>query len=94
MFNYKKICVSWILMFTLTLVSATFAESSAPSTIALMFICIVTLVKGQLLIDNLMDLRHSVHRIRWMMLAYFYGLLSIIIFAVIFPETVRQITTL
>lgn len=94
MFNYKKICTSWIFMVMLTLVSASFAESANPSTIALLFICIVTLLKGQLLIDNLMDLRHSLRRIRWMMLAYFYVLLSIIMLAVIFPETVRQITTL
>lgn len=81
-------------MTMLTLLSASFAESTNPSTITLLFICTVTLFKGQLLIDNLMDLRHSLRRIRWMMLAYFYVLLPVIMLAVMFPETTRQLTTL
>ncbi len=94
MLNYKNIFSSWLFMLTLTLISATFAESSDPSKMAILFICIVTIIKGNLLIDNLMALRHSLHRIRWMMLAYFYILLPIIMLTIIFPETTRQLTTL
>ncbi len=92
--NYKSISASWLIMFVLTLISASFAESADPSKIAILFICIVTITKGNLLIDNLMDLRHSLHRIRWLMLAYFYILMPIIVLGIIFPETIRQLTTL
>lgn len=94
MTQQKTFFLTWLTLACLTLLSASFAESAEPSKIALFFVCLVTIYKGKLVIDNFMDLRNAVHRLRWLMLAYFYILLPIIFLTILFPETLLRLTTL
>ncbi len=78
----------------LTLISASIAEFSDFTSTTAIFIGIVTIYKGWLVINNLMDLRFAVCRLRCMMLGYFLIVVPIILIAIFFSEEVRQLTTL
>ncbi|MEH6826396.1 MAG: cytochrome C oxidase subunit IV family protein [Motiliproteus sp.] len=85
---------AWMLLIVLTLASAFIAESIDPTAGVVIVVCLVVAIKGQLVVDRLMGLRHAPPLIRWMMLAYFYVLPLLIALALIFPEPLRRLTTL
>ena len=85
---------TWITLVGLTVISASFAESTEISNTVAVLVCMVTSYKGWLVINNLMDLRFAVRRLRWMMLGYFLILMPIILLVIFFPDGVRQLTTL
>ncbi len=90
----KVIVTTWITLVGLTLISTSFAESTETSKTIAIFVCMVTIYKGWLVINNLMDLRFAVRRLRWMMLGYFLIVMPIILITIFFPDGVRQLTTL
>ncbi|MFC6670754.1 cytochrome C oxidase subunit IV family protein [Marinobacterium aestuariivivens] len=85
---------SWRLLILLTLSSALIAESSDPHSGLVLLVCGTVIIKGQLVIDNLMALRQSHRGIRAPMLAYFYVLLPLIALALLFPQELARLTTL
>ncbi len=85
---------AWMLLIVLTLASAFIAESVDPTAGMVIVVCLVVAIKGQLVVDRLMGLRHAPPLIRRMMLAYFYVLPLLIALALIFPEPLRRLTTL
>lgn len=85
---------TWIALILLTLGSAWLAESVDPTAGIVIAVCLVVAIKGQLVIDRLMGLRHAPPVIRKLMLAYFYVLPVLIALALIFPEPLRRLTTL
>ncbi|MEH6650466.1 MAG: cytochrome C oxidase subunit IV family protein [Motiliproteus sp.] len=85
---------AWIVLIVLTLISAMVAESIDPTAGVVIAVCLVVCIKGQLVIDRLMGLRHAPPVIRRLMLAYFYVLPVLIALALIFPEPLRRLTTL
>lgn len=84
----------WWLLIVLTLASALIAESVDLTAGTVILVCLVVAIKGQLVVDRLMGLRHAPAVIRGMMLAYFYVLPVLIALALIFPEPLRRLTTL
>jgi len=91
----NKIYVVWFVLFLLTLISASLADSVAKlSTLVTIFICTITIFKGHLVIDYLMDLRFTARRLRWMMLGYLYVFMPVILFVVLSPDSFKQFTTL
>ena len=92
--NDKILKRAWILLILLTLASAFIAESIDPTAGVVIMVCLVVAIKGQLVVDRLMGLRHAPPVIRGMMLAYFYVLPVLIALALIFPEQLRRLTTL
>ena len=92
--NDKILQRAWILLILLTLASAFIAESIDPTAGVVIMVCLVVAIKGQLVVDRLMGLRHAPPVIRGMMLAYFYVLPVLIALALIFPEQLRRLTTL
>ncbi|EGG98393.1 hypothetical protein imdm_62 [gamma proteobacterium IMCC2047] len=84
----------WVVLLTLTLLSALIAESADPAIWTVLFISMTVTLKGQLVIDRLMGLRHANPLIRRLMLLYFYVLAILIVLALLFPEFVARITTL
>ena len=85
---------TWMMLIGLTLTSAMIAESNDPTAWAVIVVCLVVAIKGQLVIDRLMGLRHAPPVIRRMMLTYIYVLPTLIALALIFPEPLRRLTTL
>jgi len=84
----------WVVLLALTLLSALIAESADPAIWTVLFISMTVTLKGQLVIDRLMGLRHANPLIRGLMLLYFYVLAILIVLALLFPEFVARITTL
>ena len=92
--NPVTLSLAWVVLILLTLASALIAESIDPTAGVVIVVCLVVSIKGQLVIDRLMGLRHAPPVIRRMMLAYFYVLPVLIALALIFPESLRRLTTL
>jgi len=84
----------WLLLMALTLLSAFTAETADPALWTVLFISLIISLKGQLVVDRLMGLRHAKPAIRYSMLSYFYLLPLLIIWALIFPEQLAWLTTL
>lgn len=84
----------WMILLALTLTSAFIAESADPHVWTVLFISMTVTLKGQLVIDRLMGLRHANPLIRGLMLLYFYVLTLLIVLALLFPEFVARLTTL
>ncbi|MBY4676470.1 cytochrome C oxidase subunit IV family protein [Marinobacterium arenosum] len=85
---------TWLLLLALTLSSALIAETTRPEAGLMLFICLSVALKGQLVIDNLMQLRDSHPGVRRPMRAYFVVVMGLIALAMLFPETLARITTL
>jgi len=84
----------WLMLLALTLISAFIAESADPAVWTVLFVSVTVSIKGRLVIDRLMGLRHATPAIRYTMLSYFYLLPLLIIWALIFPEQLAWLTTL
>ncbi len=84
----------WLILLALTLLSVFIAESADPATWTILFVSMTVTLKGQLVIDRLMGLRHANPMIRGLMLLYFYVLTLLIVWALLFPEQLAALTTL
>jgi len=92
--NDKTLTVYWLVLITLTLVSAIFADTINPASWVTVFVCMSIMVKGQVIVDVFMGLRTAPKGIRYMMLSYFYVLPPMVALALLFPSTLANITTL
>lgn len=90
----RKITSTWIALILLTLISLFLADSMTATPVIVLAVCITFAVKGQLIVDQLMGLKNATPIIRKLMLAYFLILAPLIAWAIIFPDTVRALTTL
>lgn len=84
----------WLILLALTLMSVFIAESADPAAWTVLFVSMTVTLKGQLVIDRLMGLRHANPMIRGLMLLYFYVLALLIVWALLFPEQLAALTTL
>lgn len=85
---------TWKLLLLLTLSSALIGETAHPGAGLILLICASVMLKGRLVIDNLMRLRHCRRSIRLPMLAYFYVLLPLIALGMLFPDALARLTSL
>ena len=92
--NNKSLTVYWLVLISLTLLSAIFADAMAPTSWVTVIVCASIMVKGQVIVDVFMGLRDAPKSIRYMMLSYFYVLPPMVALALVFPGTVESITTL
>ncbi len=92
--NNKSLTIYWLLLISLTLLSAVFADNMDPTSWITIIVCMTIMVKGQVIVDVFMGLKTAPSGIRYMMLSYFYVLPPMVAVALLFPGTVEQITTL
>lgn len=85
---------TWRWLLLLTLGSALIGEQTRPDAGLLLLVCGSVMLKGWLVIDNLMNLRHCRRRVRLPMMAYFGVLLPLIALAVLFPDSLARLTSL
>lgn len=85
---------SWYALLTLTLSSALIAEATRPEWGLMLFVCATVAMKGLLVVDNLMGLRHAHVGVRRPMRLYFGVLTLLIALAMLFPEPLARLTTL
>ena len=74
--------------------SSLVAEKVSPNAFIIVIICAVIFIKGWLVIDHLMGLKHANPMLRWSVHSYFFIMPPILAVIVIFPEWVAKVTTL
>ncbi len=84
----------WGILISLTLFSTLVAEKVSPNAFIILIICAVISIKGWLVIDHLMGLKHANPMLRWSVHSYFFIMPPILAVIVIFPEWVAKVTTL
>ena len=92
--NNKKLTIYWLLLISLTLINAVFADSLDPTSWVTVIVCLTIMLKGQVIVDVFMGLKTAPNSIRYMMLSYFYVLPPMVAVALLFPEAIEKITTL
>ncbi|MFW2373911.1 MAG: cytochrome C oxidase subunit IV family protein [Gammaproteobacteria bacterium] len=88
MLQIKKINTIWFFVMAITVINAYIAESIEPTLFIVLAIAIaITIsIKGQLIIDHFMALRHENPRLRAIMNAYFYFIPMAIVVVYQFPQ--------
>ena len=94
MTDTRVLKTAWLILLAITVGSALVAETADPAIWVVLLITFSICIKGQLVIDHLMGLRKAPALIRWLMLSYFYLLPPLIALALLFPEALRELTTL
>jgi cytochrome c oxidase subunit IV len=84
----------WLLLITLTLFGAYMAERSSPGFISIAIMATVLAVKGRIIVDYFMELKHAHKVLRRLMQVYFYVIPILIIMVYLFPEQIAKWTAL
>ncbi len=90
----KLIDALWLLLITLTLFSAYMAERANPGFISVAIMAAVLAIKGRIIVDHFMELKHAHKLLRSLMRTYFYVIPSLIIIVYLFPEQIAKWTSL
>ncbi|MCK5812785.1 MAG: cytochrome C oxidase subunit IV family protein [Cocleimonas sp.] len=90
----KPIDYLWLFLITLTLFSAYMAERSTPGFSSIAIMAAVLAIKGRIIVDHFMELRHANKVLRTLMRLYFYVIPTLIILVYLFPETIAKWTAL
>ena len=90
----KHIDSLWLLLIGLTLFSAYMAERADPGFISVAIMATVLAIKGRIIVDHFMELKHAHKVLRTLMRVYFYVIPSLIIIVYLFPEQIAKLTTL
>ena len=84
----------WLLLVVLTLFSAYIAEQAAPGLNSVSLMAIVLAIKGRIIVDYFMELKHSNYILRTLMQVYFYVIPALIILVYLFPQQIAKLTEL
>ena len=90
----KRINGLWLLLIILTLLSAYMAEIATPGINSIVIMALVLAIKGRIIVDHFMELKHSNVIVRTLMQVYFYVVPALIILVYLFPEQIAKWTTL
>lgn len=90
----KLIDALWLLLITLTLFSAYMAERANPGFVSVAIMAAVLAIKGRIIVDHFMELKHAHKLLRSLMRTYFYVIPSLIIIVYLFPEQIAKWTSL
>lgn len=90
----KFIDYLWLLLITLTLFSAYMAERSTPGFTSIAIMAVVLAIKGRIIVDHFMELKHAHNVLRTLMRVYFYVIPLFIILVYLFPNYIAKWTAL
>ena len=94
MSQIKFINTLWLILIVLTLFSAYMAEQAKPGLSAVLIIAAVLAIKGRIIVDYFMELKHSNLILRRLMRLYFYVIPAMLVLVYLFPEKIAAWTTL
>lgn len=86
MLQIKKLNTIWLFVMLVTIINAYIAESIEPTLFIVLAIAISISIKGRMVIDHFMALRHENQRLRGIMNAYFYFIPIAIVVVYQFPK--------
>ena len=92
--HIKFIEILWLILIALTLFSAYMAEQANPGLDSIAIMAIVLAIKGRIIVDYFMELKHSHVVLRTLMQAYFYVIPVLIILVYLFPDQIAAWTVL
>ena len=92
--HIKLIDALWLLLIGLTLFSAYMAERAEPGFISVAIMAAVLAIKGRIIVDHFMELKHAHKLLRTLMRVYFYVIPALIIIVYLFPEQIAKWTSL
>ena len=90
----KHIDYLWIVLIVLTLFSAYMAERGTSNFNSISIMALVLAIKGRIIVDYFMELKHSNVVVRTLMRLYFYVIPALIILVYLFPEQIARWTVL
>lgn len=90
--HFGKIEAYWLILLAITLFNATLGESFDSTAFVTVLIALSTMYKGLMVIDHFMELKQANRILRLLMRVYFIIFPSLIIFTLMFAETVRNLT--
>ena len=90
----KRIDYLWLFLIGLTLFSAYMAERSTPGFASIAIMAAVLAIKGRIIVDHFMELKHAHKVLRTLMQVYFYVIPALIILVYLYPEKIAQWTAL
>lgn len=94
MTHEKRINYLWLFLIALTLFSAFMAERDTPGFSSIAIMALVLAIKGRIIVDHFMELKHSHKILCTLMQVYFYVIPALIILVYLFPEQIAKWTTL
>jgi hypothetical protein len=92
--NIKRVDTLWLVLICLSLFSAWMAERANPGLISVIIMATVLAIKGRIIVDHFMELKHTHKLLRGLMRVYFYVIPILIIIVYLFPEQIAKWTTL
>ena len=90
----KLINTLWLVLMVLTIFSAYMAERATPGFNSVAIMALVLAIKGRIIVDHFMELKHANVVIRTLMRVYFYVIPALIILVYLFPQHIARWTTL
>ncbi|HYD59484.1 MAG TPA: cytochrome C oxidase subunit IV family protein [Noviherbaspirillum sp.] len=72
---------AWLILLALTALSAGLAETHLPGAAVLVPVLLATLIKGRIVIDAFMELRHAAAMWRWIVFGWLITVVGLIAFA-------------
>ncbi len=94
MTHIKFIEILWMILIVLTLFSAYMAEQAKPGFDSIAIMALVLAIKGRIIVDYFMELKHSHYILRTLMQVYFYVIPALIILVYLFPDQIAAWTVL
>ena len=92
--HIKLINRLWIILIILTLFSAYMAETATPGLTSITIMAVVLAMKGRIIVDYFMELKHAHVVVRTLMRMYFFVIPALIILVSLLPEYIANWTTL
>lgn len=90
----RHIVKLWLALVVLTIVSAAIAESGRSGLGITVFVAVVLAIKGRIVVDHFMELKHANIVLRRLMRGYFYVIPGLMIIVYLFPELISRLTKL
>jgi hypothetical protein len=84
----------WLILIALTLFSAFMAEQPEQGLGSISIMALVLAIKGRIIVDYFMELKHANRLLRTLMQIYFYVIPAMIIAAYLYPEQIARWATL
>ncbi|MCW8956051.1 MAG: cytochrome C oxidase subunit IV family protein [Gammaproteobacteria bacterium] len=86
MLQVKRLNYIWFFVMAITVINAVIAETLEPTLFIVLAIAIAISIKGRMVIDYFMALRHENQRLRAIMNVYFYVIPVAIVVVYQFPQ--------
>jgi len=93
-FKLRSIHTVWLVLMLITIGSALLAESGATNLMITLLIALSIMIKGRLVVEQLMELRSANSYIRFAMNFYFYVVPLLIVLVYLIPDHLAALTTL